>query len=44
MNEHDVIGPFEMTGKDILDKLVTCGGTDGFELTYTIKAKEQEEK
>lgn len=39
---YDVIGPFEMTGKDILAELVTCGGTGGIDLTYTIKAKEQE--
>lgn len=39
---YDVIGPFEMTGKNILDKLVTCGGTDGFELSYTIETKKKE--
>lgn len=40
---YDVTGPFEMTGDDILRKLGIYGrDAKGIELTYTIKAKEQE--
>lgn len=44
-NPHYYVGePYAMTGKDIIAELVTCGGTKGFELDYTIKAKEEKSK